>query len=104
MTQNYLDAATEIALEAGKILREGYDRPPHIVYKGEADLVTPAGKRWGRGIVEGVPKSFSEHAMGAEERSGHEAASEFRWFVDPLDGTTNFAHSYPCFCVSIALA
>ncbi len=104
MTQNYLEVATEIALEAGKILREEYDRPPHIVYKGEADLVTQADKRSEKCIVERITKYFPEHAIVAEEGSGHEAASEFRWYVDPLDGTTNFAHSYPCFCVSIALA
>src|SRR5579862_7948174 len=103
MATNYLDAATEIALEAGKILREEYDRPPHIVYKGEADLVTQADKRSEKCIVERLTKYFPEHAIVAEEGSGHEAASEFRWYVDPLDGTTNFAHSYPCFCVSIGL-
>ena len=101
---NYLEVATEIALEAGKILREEYERPPQIVYKGEADLVTQADKRSEKCIVERLTKYFPEHAIVAEEGSGHEAASEFRWYVDPLDGTTNFAHSYPCFCVSIALA
>jgi myo-inositol-1(or 4)-monophosphatase len=104
MAMNYLDVATEIALEAGKILREEYERPPQIVYKGEADLVTQADKRSEKCIVERLTKYFPEHAIVAEEGGGHDAASEFRWFVDPLDGTTNFAHSYPCFCVSIALA
>jgi len=104
MATNYLDVATEIAMEAGKILREEFDRPPTIVYKGEADLVTQADKRSEKCIVERIRKYFPHHAIVAEEGSGHEAASEFRWFVDPLDGTTNFAHSYPCFCVSIALA
>src|SRR5579872_7606454 len=104
MTANYLEVATEIALEAGKILREEFDRPPHIVYKGEADLVTQADKRSEKCIVERLTKYLPDHAIVAEEGSGHEAAAEFRWYVDPLDGTTNFAHSYPCFCVSIALA
>ncbi|HEX3119588.1 MAG TPA: inositol monophosphatase family protein [Candidatus Acidoferrum sp.] len=104
MAMNYLDVTTEIALEAGKILREEYERPPQIVYKGDADLVTQADKRSEKCIVERLTKYFPEHAIVAEEGSGHEAASEFRWYVDPLDGTTNFAHSYPCFCVSIALA
>jgi myo-inositol-1(or 4)-monophosphatase len=104
MTTNYIQAAVEIAQEAGKILREEFDRPPHIAYKGDADLVTQADKRSERAIVERLTKYFPDHGIVAEEGSGHEAKSEFRWHVDPLDGTTNFAHGYPCFCVSIALA
>src|SRR5271168_487515 len=104
MTKPYLAAAVEIAQEAGKILREEFDRPPNIAYKGEADLVTQADKRSERAIVERLTKYFPTHAIAAEEGYGHEATSEFRWHVDPLDGTTNFAHGYPCFCVSIALA
>ena len=101
---NYLDVAIEIAQEAGKILREEFDRPPHIAYKGDADLVTQADKRSERAIVERLTKYFPDHAIVAEEGTGHGGSSEFRWHVDPLDGTTNFAHGYPCFCVSIALA
>jgi myo-inositol-1(or 4)-monophosphatase len=104
MTTHYLEAAIEIAQEAGQILREEFHRPPHIAYKGEADLVTQADKRSERTIVERLTKYFPEHGIAAEEGMGHESGSEFRWHVDPLDGTTNFAHSYPCFCVSIALA
>jgi myo-inositol-1(or 4)-monophosphatase len=104
MTKNYLEAAIEIAQEAGKILREEFHRPPHIAYKGEADLVTQADKRSERAIVERITKYFPDHAIAAEEGTGHDGASEFRWHVDPLDGTTNFAHGYPCFCVSIAVA
>jgi len=104
MTKNYLEAAIEIAQEAGKILREEFDRPPQIAYKGEADLVTQADKRSERLIVERLTKYFPEHGIVAEEGTGHEGTSEFRWHVDPLDGTTNFAHGYPCFCVSLGLA
>jgi myo-inositol-1(or 4)-monophosphatase len=104
MTNNYLDVAIEVAQKAGKILREEFDRPPHIAYKGDADLVTQADKRSERVIVERLTKYFPDHAIVAEEGTGHNGSSEFRWHVDPLDGTTNFAHGYPCFCVSIALA
>jgi myo-inositol-1(or 4)-monophosphatase len=104
MTKDYLEAAIDIAQEAGKILREEFDRPPHIAYKGDADLVTQADKRSERVIVERLTKFFPDHGIVAEEGSGREAQSEFRWHVDPLDGTTNFAHGYPCFSVSIALA
>src|SRR5207248_1162903 len=107
MTKNYLQVAVEIAHEAGKILIEELSRPLDITYKGdEVDLVTQADKRSERFIVERLTKYFPDHAIAAEEGTGHESAtaSEFRWHVDPLDGTTNFAHQYPCFCVSIALA
>ena len=105
-TPNYLEAATEIALEAGKILREEFDRPLQISYKGDVDLVTQADRRSEAAIVARLTRYFPEHSIAAEEGTGHESASasEFRWHVDPLDGTTNFAHGYPCFCVSIALA
>lgn len=104
MTRDYLDAAVETAREAGKILREEFDRPPQIRYKGEVDLVTQADRRSEEAIVARLTKYFPDHAIAAEEGSGHEGVSDFHWHVDPLDGTTNFAHGYPCFCVSIALA
>src|SRR5260370_7383512 len=106
MRGDYLTAAVEIAREAGAILREEFDRPLQISYKGDVDLVTQADKRSEAAIVQRLTQYFPEHAIVAEEGSGHESASdsEYRWYVDPLDGTTNFAHGYPCFCVSIALA
>jgi len=71
MTKNYLEAAIEIAQEAGKILREEFARPPHIAYKGDADLVTQADQRSERAIVERLTKYFPDHAIAAEEgRSG----------------------------------
>jgi myo-inositol-1(or 4)-monophosphatase len=106
MSENYLELAIETAQEAGKILREEFDRPPQISYKGDVDLVTQADRRSEAAIVARLTKYFPQHAIVAEEGTGHESASasEFRWHVDPLDGTTNFAHGYPCFAVSIALA
>src|SRR5271155_2194340 len=104
MSKDYFDAAIEIAQEAGKILREEFDRPAQISYKGDVDLVTQADKRSEEAIVTRLTKYFPEHSIAAEEGTGHESDSEFRWHVDPLDGTTNFAHGYPCFAVSIGLA
>jgi myo-inositol-1(or 4)-monophosphatase len=105
MPKDYLEAAIEIAQEAGKILVEELSRPPDIRYKGdEVDLVTQADKRSEQLIVSRLNQYFPGHAIAAEEGTGQDTASEFRWHVDPLDGTTNFAHGYPCFCVSIALA
>ena len=104
MSNHYFDVAIETALEAGQILREEYERPPDIAYKGDVDLVTQADKRSERAIVRKLSKYFPEHTISAEEGLGHQRSEEFRWHVDPLDGTTNFAHKYPCFSVSIALA
>ena len=104
MIKPYLEAAVEIAQEAGRVLREELERPPAIAYKGEFDLVTQADRRSESVIVNGLQKRFPEHAVAAEEGTGRDTGSEFRWHVDPLDGTTNFAHGYPCFCVSMALA
>jgi myo-inositol-1(or 4)-monophosphatase len=104
MIKTYLEVAVEIAQDAGKILREELDRPPSIAYKGDFDLVTQADRRSEALIVSGLQKYFPEHAVAAEEGTGKDTTSEYRWHVDPLDGTTNFAHGYPCFCVSLALA
>jgi myo-inositol-1(or 4)-monophosphatase len=104
MKKDYLEAAIETAQEAGKILCEEFDHPAQITYKGDVDLVTQADKRSEQAIVTRLTKYFPEHSIAAEEGTGHESDSEFRWHVDPLDGTTNFAHGYPCFAVSIALA
>jgi myo-inositol-1(or 4)-monophosphatase len=104
MKTNYLTAAVGIAREAGAILCEEFERPLQIAYKGEVDLVTQADKRSEQLIVGRLTELFPEHSIAAEEGTGAEKNSEFKWHVDPLDGTTNFAHGYPCFCVSIALA
>jgi myo-inositol-1(or 4)-monophosphatase len=105
MTKTYLEVAIEIAQEAGTILREEFSRPPQISYKdNEVDLVTQADKRSEKAIVSRINEYFPGHSIAAEEGGGHESDTEFLWHVDPLDGTTNFAHGYPCFCVSLGLA
>ena len=104
MSMKYLEVAIETAQEAGRILVEELSRPPQISYKGEVDLVTQADKRSEQAIVSRLTKYFPDHSIAAEEGTGNEKLSDFRWHVDPLDGTTNFAHGYPCFSVSIALA
>jgi len=99
----YLETAVEIAKEAGSLLAGYYER--HVPYqiKGEFDLVTEADRASEKLVVERLRSHFPTHAIVAEEGTGHESASEYRWFVDPLDGTTNFAHGFPMFCVSIGL-
>jgi myo-inositol-1(or 4)-monophosphatase len=103
MINPYLEVAVEAAREAGQILLAEFDRPVRISYKGEVDLVTQADQRSEEAIVARLRSRFPQHAIVAEEGGGQETDSRFRWFVDPLDGTTNFAHGYPCFAVSIGL-
>src|ERR1700733_755510 len=97
----YLEVALEAAHEGGRILLSEFDHPAKISYKGEVDIVTQADRRSEDAVVGMLRSRFPTHAIVAEEGSGQETDSPFRWYVDPLDGTTNFAHSYPCFCVSI---
>src|SRR5712675_1078957 len=99
----FLEVAVEAALEAGGILTTEFARPPDISYKGEVDIVTQADRRSEQAIVNLLRKRFPQHAIVSEEGGGYERDSPFRWHLDPLDGTTNFAHGYPCFAVSIGL-
>ncbi len=100
---SFLDVAIETAQEAGSILLTEFARPVKISYKGEVDIVTQADGRSEQAIVSRLRSHFPKHAIVAEEGGGAENESPFRWHVDPLDGTTNFAHGYPCFAVSIGL-
>jgi myo-inositol-1(or 4)-monophosphatase len=100
---SFLDVAIETAREAGAILLAEFDRPVKISYKGEVDIVTQADKRSEEAIVARLRAHFPKHSIVAEEGGGRESESPFRWHVDPLDGTTNFAHGYPCFAVSLGL-
>jgi myo-inositol-1(or 4)-monophosphatase len=99
----YLDVAIEAAREGGAIQLAELSRPRQISYKGDVDIVTQADKASEKAIVTRLRDHFPKHAIVAEEGGGQENASPFRWYVDPLDGTTNYAHGYPCFAVSIGL-
>jgi myo-inositol-1(or 4)-monophosphatase len=100
----FLEIAIEAAREAGTVLRAEFDRPKQISYKGEVDLVTESDKRSEALIVSKIRNHFPQHDIVAEEGSrGAGAGARYCWHIDPLDGTTNFAHSYPCFAVSIGL-
>jgi myo-inositol-1(or 4)-monophosphatase len=98
------DAAIELAREAGAILLEGYGRTHAPELKGRIDLVTEYDRRSEALLLDRLDRRFPGHAVLAEE-SGARAArdSTVRWLVDPLDGTTNFAHNYPFFAVSIGV-
>jgi myo-inositol-1(or 4)-monophosphatase len=92
-----------IAREAGALLMEYFDKHIKIEYKGDADLVTAADRKSEILIRERVRSLWPDHDVLGEEQGLRDTGSEYRWYVDPLDGTTNFAHGYPVFCVSMAL-
>jgi myo-inositol-1(or 4)-monophosphatase len=92
-----------IALEAGNLIREYFERGVVAEYKGEADLVTEADRASEKLIVERLRSRFPNHGVFGEEGSRDQMESEYRWYIDPVDGTTNFAHGYPVFCVSLGL-
>jgi len=100
----YLDTAVEIASEAGALLAELSKQPREISYKRKSDIVTDADRRSEAMITERIRGHFPDHAIVAEEGGGKETSSDYCWYVDPLDGTTNYAHGFPVYCVTLALA
>jgi len=100
---SYRDFAVEIALEAGKFLKGKFHETHDITYKGEIDLVTEADRGCEALLIARIEKAFPGHGILAEETRGSAEKKALTWIIDPLDGTTNYAHQYPVFCVSIAL-
>ncbi len=100
---SYIPAVSTIAREAGTLLMEYFDKNIKIEYKGVANLVTEADRKSETLIRERILGLWPGHDILGEEEGLHDSGSDYRWYVDPLDGTTNFAHGFPVFCVSIAL-
>ena len=92
-----------IAREAGALLLHHFHQRVKIEYKGDVDLVTVADRASEKLIVERLRATWPDHDIVGEEGTRHESGAEYRWYIDPLDGTTNFAHGYPVFCVSMGL-
>ena len=92
-----------IAREAGALLVHYFHQHLKVEYKGEADLVTAADRAAEALIRERITQQWPGHDVLGEEQGLNDQGGDFRWYVDPLDGTTNFAHGYPVFCVSMAL-
>ena len=101
--RRWMEFAEEVARGAGEILRRNYGRRQSIHFKGEINLVTDVDRRSEEYIMGRIRSAFPDHGILSEESSEHLSPSPFRWIIDPLDGTTNYAHNYPCFCVSVAL-
>jgi myo-inositol-1(or 4)-monophosphatase len=92
----------KLARQAGGILREGFHQTNVVNHKGEIDLITEIDMRSETFLLEEIASKYPEHRVVAEESGGVEGADTCVWFIDPLDGTTNFAHKLPIFSVSIA--
>jgi len=91
------------AREAGALLRDRLHDRHDVQYKGEINIVTEADRLSEELIVERISRRFPDHGIMTEESPEKINDSESRWIIDPLDGTTNYAHGYPVFAVSIAL-
>ena len=101
---SYLEISAEIAREAGALLHTFFERHIGFELKGEFDLVTEADRASEKLVIERLHAHFPTHSIVAEESGGHVGeSSEYCWYVDPLDGTTNFAHGFPMYNVTLAL-
>jgi myo-inositol-1(or 4)-monophosphatase len=99
----WVPQASVIAREAGARLREFFAQGVKTEYKGDVDLVTVADRTSEKLIRERLAAAFPEHGIFGEEGTRERLEAGYRWYVDPLDGTTNFAHGFPHFCVSMGL-
>jgi myo-inositol-1(or 4)-monophosphatase len=99
----WVPQAAAIAREAGAKLKEFFTQGVATEYKGDVDLVTVADRTVEKLIRQRLGEAFPEHGIYGEEGTRDRLEGEFRWYVDPLDGTTNFAHGFPHFCVSLGL-
>jgi myo-inositol-1(or 4)-monophosphatase len=97
------ELSKELALKAGKMLRENLGQKREIEFKGVVDIVTEMDKRAEAMIIAGIQESFPKHGILTEESDELVSDSPVRWIIDPIDGTTNYAHGYPVYCVSIGI-
>jgi myo-inositol-1(or 4)-monophosphatase len=101
--RDYLDTAVTAARAAGMLQRERLSLEHDIAFKGESDLVTEVDRGCEELIVRAIQERYPDHDILAEENVYTQRNSSHRWIIDPLDGTTNYAHGFPWFAVSIAL-
>jgi len=104
MQQPTLAYIERLAREAGAILHAGYNKEHQVDYKGVIDLVTEVDHQSEAYLLGEVRRDFPEHHIFSEESGVIQGSDEHIWYIDPLDGTVNYAHHVPIFCVSIAYA
>jgi len=102
-SDSFIPAMSAIAREAGALLMNYFHQHLKIEYKGDADLVTAADRAAEVLIRDRIRAQWPTHDVLGEEQGLSDQGSDYRWYIDPLDGTTNFAHGYPVFCVSMGL-
>lgn len=98
-----LESVVAVAEVAGRVLREKFNRPLIVKHKGSIDLVTEADQAAEAAAVAWIRSRYPDHDIIAEEGDYGRLGNEFCWIIDPLDGTTNYAHGFPWFAVSVAL-
>jgi myo-inositol-1(or 4)-monophosphatase len=103
LSWDFVAVAIEASLKAGAIQRSRYGQEVEIHHKGTIDLVTAVDKECEAAILETIRSRFPDHDIVSEETALARTGARHVWFVDPLDGTTNFAHGYPCFAAAVAL-
>lgn len=95
--------AMDLAQKSGLLLKKKFNNTHKIKYKGDIDIVTEADKMSEDLIIDEIKRNFPDHGILSEESPAITGSGKLRWIIDPLDGTTNYSHGYPVFCVSIAL-
>jgi myo-inositol-1(or 4)-monophosphatase len=100
---DYLQTAIDLSRAAGDILNFYASRDKLVEFKGQANLVTIADKKSEELIIGGILGRYPNHSILAEESGATQSGASIKWIIDPVDGTTNFAHGYPFYCVSIAV-
>jgi myo-inositol-1(or 4)-monophosphatase len=103
LTKEIMEFAQKLAHRAGEMLSDRITRHNPVYYKGDIDLVTEADKMSEELILDEIHRQYPDHGILSEESALENSQAALRWIIDPLDGTTNFAHGFPFFCVSIAL-
>jgi myo-inositol-1(or 4)-monophosphatase len=103
MTKDFLETAVRAARAAGDIIKQDFGKPMDIAFKDRVNPVTETDLKAERAILTIVNEACPTHAVMAEESAQAESGAEYLWIADPMDGTTNFTHGYPCVAVSIAL-
>lgn len=103
MTNTFKKTAITAAKSAGAILKKNIGNAHRIELKGAIDIVTEMDRKAEDLIMKIIKNKFPEHGILTEESLEQKSDSGYRWIIDPLDGTTNYSHGFPVFCVSIAL-
>ncbi|MDD5428576.1 MAG: inositol monophosphatase, partial [Candidatus Omnitrophica bacterium] len=103
MDRKYRKLAIEAALKSGNFIKNSVGKIGSVSYKGRDDIVTDVDKKSEDMIIGMIVGRFPDHSILSEEKGSVVKNSPYKWIIDPLDGTTNFAHAFPFFCVSIAL-